>query len=66
MPSVFTDALLASPLPVIMEVKRKDGNDVDLMGDRTIPEVVADYTAAGAPCIRSSPAAGSAATSRCW
>ena len=51
MPSVFTDALLASPLPVIMEVKRKDGNDVDLMGDRTIPEVVADYTAAGAPCI---------------
>jgi indole-3-glycerol phosphate synthase len=51
MPSVFTDALLASPLPVIMEVKRKDGNDVDLMGDRTIPEIVETYTAAGAPCI---------------
>jgi indole-3-glycerol phosphate synthase len=47
----FTDALLASPLPVIMEVKRRDGNGVDLLGDRTIPEIVADYTAAGAPCI---------------
>lgn len=47
----FTEALLASPLPVIMEVKRKDGNGVDLLGERTIPEVVADYVAAGAPCI---------------
>ena len=49
--SVFTDALLASPLPVIMEVKRQDGNGVDLMGERTIPEIVSEYTAAGAPCI---------------
>lgn len=47
----FTDALLVSPLPVIMEVKRKDGNGVELLGERTIPEVVADYVAAGAPCI---------------
>ena len=34
-----------------MEVKRQDGNGVDLMGERTIPEIVAEYVAAGAPCI---------------
>jgi indole-3-glycerol phosphate synthase len=34
-----------------MEVKRQDANGVQLMGDRTIPELVAEYTAAGAPCI---------------
>ncbi|MDX6400011.1 MAG: indole-3-glycerol phosphate synthase [Gaiellaceae bacterium] len=49
--SVFIDALLASRLPVIMEVKRQDGNGVELMGERTIPEIVGEYTAAGAPCI---------------
>jgi indole-3-glycerol phosphate synthase len=49
--STFTDTLLASPLPVIMEVKRRDGNGLELMADRTIAEVVAEYEAAGAPCI---------------
>ena len=39
------------PLPVIMEVKRRDGNGVELIGDRTIAEIVGDYMAAGAPCI---------------
>ena len=34
-----------------MEVKRQDANGVQLLGDRTIPELVAEYTAAGAPCI---------------
>ena len=34
-----------------MEVKRQDANGVQLMGDRTIRELVAEYTAAGAPCI---------------
>ena len=34
-----------------MEVKRQDANGVQLMGERTIPELVAEYTAAGAPCI---------------
>jgi indole-3-glycerol phosphate synthase len=34
-----------------MEVKRQDANGVALMGERTIPELVAEYTAAGAPCI---------------
>jgi indole-3-glycerol phosphate synthase len=49
--SVFTDVLLASPLPVIMEVKRSDADGVQLMGERTVPEIVEEYTAAGAPCI---------------
>jgi len=49
--SVFIDALLASRLPIVMEVKRQDGEGVDLMGERTIPELVGEYTAAGAPCI---------------
>jgi indole-3-glycerol phosphate synthase len=51
MPSRFIDALLAAPLPLIMEVKRHDGHGAELMGERTIPEIVAEYTAAGAPCI---------------
>jgi indole-3-glycerol phosphate synthase len=51
MTSRFIDALLASRLPVVMEVKRRDGHGAELMGDRTIPELVAEYTAAGAPCI---------------
>ena len=51
MPSVFADALLDSPLPVIMEVKRKDGHGAELIGDRTIPDIVNQYTAGGAPCI---------------
>jgi indole-3-glycerol phosphate synthase len=49
--SVFTEALLASPLPVIMEVKRSDADGVQLMGDRSVAEIIAEYTAAGAPCI---------------
>ncbi|MBA2300295.1 MAG: indole-3-glycerol-phosphate synthase [Chloroflexi bacterium] len=51
MPSVFADALLDSPIPVIMEVKRKDGHGTELIGDRTIPDIVNEYVAAGAPCI---------------
>ena len=34
-----------------MEVKRSDGEGVELMGDRTIAEIVERYVAAGAPCI---------------
>ncbi len=51
MPSVFTNALLAGRLPIIMEVKRNDGEGAELIGDRTIPEIVDQYVAAGAPCI---------------
>ena len=47
----FVDALLAARLPLIMEVKRRTGEGEELMGERTIPELVAEYTAAGAPCI---------------
>jgi indole-3-glycerol phosphate synthase len=47
----FIDALLAARLPVIMEIKRRTGEGEELMGERTIPELVAEYTAAGAPCI---------------
>ncbi|HTP20438.1 MAG TPA: hypothetical protein VMJ65_12590 [Solirubrobacteraceae bacterium] len=51
MTSVFADALLAGRLPIIMEVKRSDGEGAELIGDRTIPEIVEQYVAAGAPCI---------------
>jgi indole-3-glycerol phosphate synthase len=51
MTSVFTDALLAGRVPIIMEVKRSDGEGAELMGERTIAGIVAQYVAAGAPCI---------------
>ena len=51
MPSAFIDALLAARLPIIMEVKRADADGKQLMGERTIPEIVSEYLAVGAPCI---------------
>lgn len=51
MANAFTEALLASDLPIIMEVKRQDADGGQLMGERTIAEIVSQYTAAGAPCI---------------
>jgi len=51
MPRAFTDALLAGRVPIIMEVKRSDGEGAELMGERTIPEIVEQYVTAGAPCI---------------
>ena len=50
MPSRFIDTLLASPLPVVMEVKRRTAEGVELL-DRPIPQIVSEYVAAGAPCI---------------
>ncbi len=47
----FLGALLASDRPVIMEVKRRSADGDDLVGTRTVAEVVADYEAAGAPCL---------------
>ena len=47
----FIDALLGAERPVIMELKRRDPNGRDLFGERTIPEIVAEYEAAGAPCL---------------
>jgi indole-3-glycerol phosphate synthase len=51
MPSRFVDALLTGRLPIIMEVKRSDGEGAELMGERTIEEIVSQYVAVGAPCI---------------
>jgi indole-3-glycerol phosphate synthase len=50
-PSAFIDALLAGQLPIIMEVKRSDGEGAELMGERTIAQVVSQYVQVGAPCI---------------
>jgi indole-3-glycerol phosphate synthase len=50
-PSRFTNALLAGRVPIIMEVKRSDGEGVELMGERTIPDIVGQYVAAGASCL---------------
>jgi indole-3-glycerol phosphate synthase len=47
----FVDALLAAERPVIAEVKRQDAHGNDLLGGRTVASVVADYEAAGAPCL---------------
>lgn len=51
MASRFTDALLAADVPVIMEVKRRTGEGEELIGERSIAEIVTAYEAAGAPCI---------------
>ena len=51
MPSAFVDALLNGRLPIIMEVKRSDGEGAELMGERTIAEIVSQYVAVGAPCL---------------
>lgn len=47
----FIESLLAADRPLIMEVKRRDAHGNDLLGGRSIPDVVADFEAAGAPCI---------------
>jgi indole-3-glycerol phosphate synthase len=51
MSSPFVDALLGSDRPLIMELKRRDPHGTDLFGERTIAGIVAEYEAAGAPCI---------------
>lgn len=51
MASRFIDALVASPLPIIMEVKRSDAEGGELIGDRSLEQIVSQYVAAGAPCI---------------
>ncbi|WP_210589314.1 indole-3-glycerol-phosphate synthase [Streptomyces sp. GESEQ-35] len=47
----FVQALTSAARPVIMEVKRRDADGTDLMGARTVAEVVAGYEEAGAPCV---------------
>ncbi|RSM77683.1 indole-3-glycerol phosphate synthase [Kibdelosporangium aridum] len=47
----FVDALTRADRPVVMELKRRDPDGEDLFGDRSIAEIVAEYEAAGAPCV---------------
>ncbi|MFB7182367.1 indole-3-glycerol-phosphate synthase [Streptomyces sp. NPDC056257] len=47
----FLEALLASPTPVVMEVKRRDAHGYDMLGGRTPAAIVEAYETAGAPCI---------------
>ncbi len=49
--SEFVKSLRAARLPLIMEIKRHDGDGVDLIGDRSVAEVLAEYEKAGAPCV---------------
>jgi indole-3-glycerol phosphate synthase len=51
MTSGFVGALRAAERPLIMELKRKDPHGNDLFTGRSVPEIVAAYEAAGAPCL---------------
>jgi indole-3-glycerol phosphate synthase len=51
MRATFLDALLRAPIPVITEVKLTDAAGTDLLGSRTVSEVVEAYHDAGAPCM---------------
>jgi indole-3-glycerol phosphate synthase len=51
MTPTFLDALLRAPVPVITEVKLTDGTGADLLGARTVREVIEAYHDAGAPCM---------------
>ncbi|MFD0399418.1 indole-3-glycerol-phosphate synthase [Kitasatospora sp. NPDC127121] len=47
----FLDALLAARRPLIMEVKLRDPHGTDLLGPRTVTDLVTRYEQAGAPCL---------------
>jgi indole-3-glycerol phosphate synthase len=49
--SQFIEALLRADRPLIMEVKQRDADGNDLLGGRSIADVVAGFEAAGAPCV---------------
>lgn len=51
MSTPFTDALTTARLPVIMEIKPRHPDGSDLLAGRTVAGLVAEYEAAGAPCI---------------
>ncbi|MFG2040405.1 hypothetical protein [Dactylosporangium sp. NPDC048998] len=48
---MFIDALRGAARPFVMEIKRTDADGSPLVGDRPVADVVAAYTAAGAPCL---------------
>ncbi|AKN17784.1 indole-3-glycerol-phosphate synthase [Mycobacterium haemophilum DSM 44634] len=47
----FIDALTNAARPVVMEIKRTDGDGVNLLGERSVRRLVDEYTHAGAPCL---------------
>ncbi|MBD0672723.1 indole-3-glycerol-phosphate synthase [Streptomyces sp. CBMA156] len=47
----FADALLAAHRPLVMEVKLRDPHGTDLLGKRTVTDLVTRYEQAGAPCL---------------
>jgi indole-3-glycerol phosphate synthase len=49
--SSFLSALLEAGRPLIMEIKRTDPHGTDLLGGRTVEQVVDAYERAGAPCL---------------
>ena len=49
--SEFVKSLRGARLPLIMEIKRHDGDGADLIGDRSVAEVLTEYEKAGAPCV---------------
>jgi len=49
--ATFIEALLSAPTPVITEVKLTDGTGADLLGARTVGEVVGAYHDTGARCM---------------
>ncbi|SDI44220.1 indole-3-glycerol phosphate synthase [Actinokineospora alba] len=49
--SRFIDTLVTAARPLIMEVKRRDPHGADLMGGRSVAEVVAAYELADAACV---------------
>jgi indole-3-glycerol phosphate synthase len=49
--SRFIQSLRAARRPLIMEIKRHDGGGADLLGGRSVAEVLAEYEAVGAPCV---------------
>ncbi|MGQ0776801.1 MAG: hypothetical protein ACT4NY_20685 [Pseudonocardiales bacterium] len=51
MSSPFIESLLAADRPLIMEIKRCDADGNDLLGGRSIADVVVGFEAAGAPCL---------------
>ncbi|MGH8895564.1 MAG: indole-3-glycerol-phosphate synthase [Egibacteraceae bacterium] len=51
MSSSFIDALLHASTPVIMEIKKQNAHGENLLGSRSLSEIVDDYHAVGAPCL---------------
>jgi len=51
MSNAFRNALLGADVPVIAEIKCRDGDGRELLGARSLSAIVSDYESAGAPCL---------------